>query len=391
MANSFRPAAPAATVATDEAPGALGRTAGPAVRLFTDLDTLRTAYGAALDAAAQPDPFDTLDWFRCVADHGFDPAMEIRVYVADAGHAGTAFLFCGADRRNRVLWSLGNFFTMSFGPVFAPGTRDRPALVGALARFVAAERPRWHALNFRTLMATDPRTALLEDSFRAAGFAMHRYSQSVNRHHPLQEAGFDAYFAGRPSQLRNTIRRREKKLRAAHEVRIAVHRGHSDTLLDDYDRVYVGSWKEPEIFPRFVRAFCRMAGRLGVLWLSALYVDDRPAAAQIWVVFAGKAIIYKLAYDEAFKDFSPGSILTRDTARRIMDEVRVTELDYGVGPEPYKRDWMDSERAIVAIEAASTRTLTGLSLAARSRVGDVLRPARTRLARALRRAPPGAG
>ena len=45
-------------------------------------------------------------------------------------------------------------------------------------------------------------------------------------------------------------------------------------------------------------------------------VDDRPAAAQIWIVHNAQALIYKLAYDEQFGKLSIGSILTAALMQR---------------------------------------------------------------------------
>ncbi len=382
MANSLRPLAPFVSAAPERRPAEReGDGARAATRVFTDFDALEAAYGHVLRATAQPSPFDTLEWYRCVARHGMAEGSVPRVYAADAGAGGSAFLFCRADPAQRRLASLGNFFTMDYGPAFAPGTADRAALTCTLARFVADERPRWRAVNFQTLLETDPRTDFLEDAFRRAGFAVHRHLQSLNRYQRLGGMDFDGYLAARPSRLRNTIRRREKKLGQDHHVTIAIERDHSESLIDDYDRVYEKSWKEPEIYPRFVREFCRAAGQMGILRLAVLYVDERPAAAQIWLVYEAKAIIYKLAYDEAFKDYSVGSILTREVLRKVMAEEKLERLDYGVGIEPYKRDWMDEEQRIFGIEAANPRTLGGLVLAARSLAGDALRPIRARLAR----------
>jgi CelD/BcsL family acetyltransferase involved in cellulose biosynthesis len=102
-------------------------------------------------------------------------------------------------------------------------------------------------------------------------------------------------------------------------------------------------------------------------------VDDTPAAAQLWLAYGGKAIIAKLAYDERFKDFSPGSILTREMARKIMTEERISELDYGVGTDPYKESWMDGVRQIFGIEAANPRTPRGLLLGAKISAARVTR------------------
>jgi Acetyltransferase (GNAT) domain len=384
MVQLFRPTAPAVAVAPQDASAAVGSgVEAPGIRVFDGLDQLAGAYGHVLRAGVQESPFDSLEWFGCVAEYGAPSTSSVRVYVADAGTTGACFLFCSADRAGRRLSSLSNFFTLEYAPVFSPGTADRAGLLRALARFIARERPRWHVINLRTLIAADRRISQLETAFRDAGFAVHRHFQSLNRFHSVQGIDFDTYYGERPSRLRNTIRRREKKLREAHRVSLFTGREFVEERLDDYDRIYENSWKDEEIYPFFIRAMCRMAAALGILRLGILYVDERPAAAQIWLVFRRKAVIYKLAYDKALKDFSIGSILTRDMLRTLFTQEDIAEIDFGVGTEPYKRDWTDGVRRIEGMEIANLRSPLGLLFASRSAAGDVLRRCRSRFAAAV--------
>jgi CelD/BcsL family acetyltransferase involved in cellulose biosynthesis len=91
-------------------------------------------------------------------------------------------------------------------------------------------------------------------------------------------------------------------------------------------------------------------------------VDGKPAAAQLWINTERTALIYKLSYDEQYRDFGVGSILSKELFRVAIDEDRVSEIDYGVGSEPYKKDWMASVRKIEGTEAYNQRTLMGMSL-----------------------------
>ena len=92
-------------------------------------------------------------------------------------------------------------------------------------------------------------------------------------------------------------------------------------------------------------------------------------ASQIWLLSGLKAIIYKLAYDEVFKAFSVGSILTNEMAKVILKNDRVEEIDYGIGSEPYKKDWMNDKRTLIGIEGFNTRTAGGIVLCIKWRIG----------------------
>ena len=71
-------------------------------------------------------------------------------------------------------------------------------------------------------------------------------------------------------------------------------------------------------------------------------------------------LIYKLAYKDSLRDYSVGSILSLEMFRQAIDEDRVEEIDYGVGSEPYKRDWMEDRRRLYGLVAFNLRTPSGL-------------------------------
>jgi hypothetical protein len=328
------------------------------------LDSLAEAGGRHRDHlayAAQQDLFASIEWFECLARHGFGSPVEPRIYVAHDARSPeeTAFLFCAVDRGRHILTSLTNYYTMQFSMVFGPAAKGRRELARAVFDHIARERPRWRQVNLRLMREDDPVTAWIEEDLSCNGFAPHAYFQFENYHVCVDGQDFAAYFESRPSRMRNTIRRREKKLRAEHRVDVETTDRYRESNVDDYMAVYGNSWKDGEGSPAFIYELCRQAAALGLLRLGLLYVDGTPAAAQLWLKSGSKAIIYKLAYDEKFKDFSVGSILTRDLLEFVLSRDRLTELDYGVGSEPYKRDWMDRTRRIVGIQANNRRTVLG--------------------------------
>ena len=343
-----------------------------AVRVYGSLSALADAHGASLRYGAQHDLFRALEWFEGLATHGLPAALEPRIYVAE-GAAPESFcvLYCAADSGRRRLYSLTSVYSVAYGPVFAPDSAGGEAPLAAILAFIRAERPRWRKVELRLLDSDNAATGWIERGLSRGGFRAHRFFQYENQFIATAGIGFEAYYASRASQVRNTIRRRERKLREGHTVEIVVATEVTETQLDDYAAVYGQSWKDPETAPGFIRELCRIAGRLGSLRLGLLYVDGAPAAAQLWLVSGQTAAIYKLAYDERFKAFSPGSILTREMMRQVLDEDRVAEIDYGIGSEDYKRDWMAESRQRVGIEAFNLFTLNGLVLAARQLVASV--------------------
>jgi hypothetical protein len=175
---------------------------------------------------------------------------------------------------------------------------------------------------------------------------------------------FDAYWAKRPGQLRNTVKRRTR----AAELDIVVHDRFDPAAWAEYEAVYRASWKPDEGSFAFLRALAEQEGAAGTLRLGIARKDGAPVAAQLWLVENGEATIHKLAYAEAAKALSPGSILSAAMFRHVLDQDRVRSIDYGNGDEPYKADWMDAPRTLWKLRAFNPRTLKGLFRAGKARL-----------------------
>jgi hypothetical protein len=149
---------------------------------------------------------------------------------------------------------------------------------------------------------------------------------------------FDDYLASRPGKLRTTLKRKSGKLITQ------VHTSFQNDVWNIYETIYQESWKPSEGSPTFLRAFAEAEGAAGRLRLGIAYADGQPVAAQMWTVEGGTAYIHKLAYLEAAKPLSPGSVLSAALFRHVIDVDRVELVDFGTGDDPYKRDWMEAVR-----------------------------------------------
>ena len=284
-------------------------------------------------------------------------------------------LFCcvpaGAERS---LLSLTNFYSLQYLPGSARSGLDQAPL-HALIQHIAAERPRWHALRF-SFLSEGETAAQVVDALERGGWHNQRYFQYENWYAPVSGETFESYFAQRPSQLRNTVIRKQKKLEKTGQIEIRIARAESPELahlVRDFTVVYGGSWKQPEPHPHFIPALTSRCAALGILRLGVLYIDGQAAAAQLWITAGKRAVIYKLAYDEKFGQLGVGSILSRELFRIALDEDHVDEIDYGVGSEPYKKDWMTAVRQIRGLEANNLKTSKGLLLAAWAETKTVLK------------------
>lgn len=328
------------------------------VVVYRSFDELPAEVRRGLSYPSQPCFQRSLDWFRLLFESSLTGTLVPRIYVA-TGPTGElrGALFCGVAR-SRHLTSMTNFYTLEYGASY--GSTDQ-AVLAEILRHVATERPRWDSVRLHLLRVESEELAAAHAELEQSGYSVQRFFQYENWY-AAPDSTFEAYFAARPSQVRNTIKRKQRKLERTARVEMRIVRGQSSQLeptLSDWIRIYENSWKQPEPFPEFIPRLAAECARLGILRLGVLYVDDTPTAGQLWISAGSRSIIYKLAYDERYRDLGVGSILSREMFRIAIDEDRAREIDYGVGSEPYKKDWMSNTRRLVGLLAHNRCTIGG--------------------------------
>jgi CelD/BcsL family acetyltransferase involved in cellulose biosynthesis len=92
--------------------------------------------------------------------------------------------------------------------------------------------------------------------------------------------------------------------------------------------------------------------------LAVLYVQDQPIAAQLWFVLGRNASIFRLNYDQAWRHYSSGSILTSFPMEYVIDTDKVDEIDFLTSNEAYKQDWMSDRRERCAPSCVKPATPT---------------------------------
>ncbi|MCJ8322132.1 MAG: GNAT family N-acetyltransferase [Colwellia sp.] len=214
----------------------------------------------------------------------------------------------------------------------------------------------WDQMLLGPISQFDESALIIEKTFKYQRI----YNQSVNFFESNIQS-FEHYHTERPSQLRNTIKRREKKLSRAHKYHIEIIT--SEALFDkyfvDYQDIYQQSWKGEEYSFDFIEQVCLQAIRNNQLRMGMLFVDDQPAAVQIWFIQGESASIFKLAYSTKYQEFSVGSILSLALSKHVIDEDKVTVIEFGMGNERYKKDWMTQQRHRIVYQVFNHRTLRG--------------------------------
>ncbi len=322
------------------------------VKLFDDLDAVERDAGGDLDRAAQPSLFDRLSWFRLTAAH-CPPPGKLLVARAQGGGARVWLFLTVTVSRARILAS---WYSLRAG--FVTVGSDPTACIEAAA-LALRKTARLRSIE---LYPVDGEMEKLASILRDAGWIARAQAASTSWQVRTVGQNFEAYWAKRPSRLRNTAARKAK----AAQLDIHIHRTFDAAAWADYETVYEASWKPEEGAPAFLRALAEQEGAAGTLRLGIAAKDGKPLAAQLWLVENGQATIHKLAYATDSKELSPGTVLSMAMFRSALDEDRVARIDYGTGDDAYKRDWMEERLPLFRMTAFNPATLSGLMGAARS-------------------------
>jgi CelD/BcsL family acetyltransferase involved in cellulose biosynthesis len=320
-------------------------------RTYSAWDGLPAGYDALFAPAGAQDFCLGRAWFEALAATTLEVGERLAVAGVETDGRPSACLVGRHRERDPAFYgarsfsSLSNYYTLRYAPIIA-GANGRAALA-ALIEGLRARRPRYAVLHLEPLAADAALSDDLASALRAAGLMTRRYVRSGNWHDDTRGLSFREYLARRPALLRNTFRRKSARLARAGAVRMAVVRDGAELgpALDRYEQVYAASWKRAEPYPAFIRRLATGLAATGALRLALLHLDERPIAAQLWIVWQGRAILYKLAHDQSCDALSPGTVLTMRMLERLLDDEHVTELDLGAGDDPYKRLWATRRRA----------------------------------------------
>jgi CelD/BcsL family acetyltransferase involved in cellulose biosynthesis len=222
------------------------------------------------------------------------------------------------------------------------------AFVTALTELEA----RWDCFRMTRLLDDRPLARALEQSA-----ADHGLSHLLRDGHPsyiLPLPGSLAdYLADRGAKFRNTLKRIERKLRAAGElqVREVSSRSELEEGLDAMMRVERSSWKQEhgtsitavDRQSCFYRELCEASVALGRLHLQWLLVAGQPVAYNLGYLFGGHYHYLKTSYDNALRPLSPATFLR---ARLIESLIArgVRQMDFSAEPYEWESQWTDALR-----------------------------------------------
>jgi CelD/BcsL family acetyltransferase involved in cellulose biosynthesis len=197
--------------------------------------------------------------------------------------------------------------------------------------------------------------------------------------------------AALPAKSRREFRRLERRLAESGGLRYTAPGSDAETerWIQDFLSLEARGWKGRrgsafdcnDANRSFFLSIAREAARRGRLMMLGLHVGDRPVALKCNFLAGRGSFAFKIAYDESYARFSPGTLLELENIRRFHARSELQWMDSCADPEHFmvNRLWLD-RRAVMTMTTATGRTASDFVVAAM--------PALRRLCRSLRSTPP---
>jgi CelD/BcsL family acetyltransferase involved in cellulose biosynthesis len=175
-------------------------------------------------------------------------------------------------------------------------------------------------------------------------------------------SGWDEFLRSRSANLREQLRRRERRLHDQFSVRFRLA-DDPVSLAEDLDvffRLHRAVHPRTDFAPEsFHREFAAVALERGWLRLWFLELDGRPAAAWYGFRLGGVETYYQAGRDRSLDHLSVGFVLLAHTIRSTLEN-GLAEYRFGRGDEPYKYRFATEDHGVETI--AVTRGLAADAL-----------------------------
>jgi hypothetical protein len=322
-------------------------------------------------------------WFEHLANTVDFGNKTIELYILKINEEiRVALPLCLPFKPEHRAEALSNYYTTLYAPILATDTSEFE--ITTLLKSVFTDYPYISEIRLAPLDPEASSTIKLRNALLGVGWRNFSYFTFGNWYLPV-EGDWENYLLHRSGSLRSNIRRANKRF-FADGGRLEIISGNDESIekaSKAFESVYNASWKNPEPHPKFIPGLIKILAADGRLRLGIAWINDTPVATQLWIVNHGKANIYKVAYDENYSALSPATVLTAHLMNYVIDVDRVYEVDYLMGDDKYKSNWMSHRRERCGIVAYKLQSIRGFLGYSKEWFSRKIKPLRLRLKRHL--------
>ena len=322
------------------------------IEKIADFGKLGALWNGLLENHRSHVPYLCYEWYEIWLKHYFtEDRLLILLLYKNGDLAAIAPFFLNQQKfkgliKVRKVELIGNIVS----PIrtFILGSSDgkrRRKQVSAIFNFFLEKFEDWDIIDLNSIPEEDTSWDIIRRTIRQSALANREYVCFGNWYLDKINFSGNEYINRRTSNIKNNIKRYRKKLEKMGKLELKIRSDEeTETILDYHYQVREKSWKYKDRHYSFHRDLAGLAKEKGWLRSGFLFLNGVPIASQLWIVCNRVAYIHSLNFDEAYRQFIPGVILSTEMMKYVIDIDKVIEVDYLRGDEPYKKDWTPNRR-----------------------------------------------
>lgn len=350
------------------------------ISIITSIDdfySLKPAWNTILAQNNEHNLYYSHDWYSAILSFCKLPICSLFILcVQQAGQIIAVFPCCMVKNKPRLIQYnsiefIGNIYSAYRGGVVLKGMEA--AVAKAVTDFLLKNRRMWDILYLEGIPTSDPFLNALQKSFKDRRIISRTVEQYANMVVDIKSGMCSAdYWKSRKKHLRQHVHRYMNRMsrEGRFNVLLTTHSARNiHAAMDHYDDIYANSWKEPECEPLFHRKLADYLSERNQFRLFTLYFQKNesipsanvsaspsccecdmtpcqctrdgyfPIATAYCAVNGSYACILKTAYRQDHATYSAGTVLTWFVIQWLLDQDRVSVIDFQKDGDAYKYKW----------------------------------------------------
>ena len=335
------------------------------VVVIEDFDMLRDyvqAWEDLAEEALELNPFYE-SWMLIPALRALGTGTDLRVVLVLTVKEGK---LCGVfplekkQRYKRLPVAAFSLWQHIYCPLCTPLIRASNAqeCIDAFLDWLASERD-YALMDFNLISGDGPFYELLNDRLTKRGkssLVCESYTRALFR--PMESADKYLQAAISPKHLKD-MRRKQRRLSETGRIECDElgPNGDADRWIEEFLKLEVSSWKGKqggafacaEANRNYFVLIAKEAFNRGRLMMTAMRLDGQPIAQKFSLIDSRGAFAFKIAYDENYARFSPGTLLEVENICRLHARPDIEWMDSCAAPVHFINRLWDDRRTIKSV------------------------------------------
>jgi CelD/BcsL family acetyltransferase involved in cellulose biosynthesis len=326
------------------------------IKVIRDLDgfrKLKDTWNNLTQGHGSYRPWLSWDWFSLLLKYFMENRRLFILLVYKSGEIAAIAPLAIAERKYkgllkaRIVQFISNMYSPVNSLIFSDSCIDsQRAIVERINRYFCEEYADWDVLDFGKMPEENYSFGLFTEAISAAPLKYRSYFCNGDWYLDEITYSFSEYSKKLPRIHRKDTNRNKRHLKEAGDLTFHLKNDSEnlDKYLDLYSEVRNRSWKAEERDSIFLREVAELFAGKGWLRLAFLFFNGVPIACDKCLVWDKTLYFWDGVYDLEFSKYSPGKVLGAEILAYMIDQERISLIDFGEGDEFYKTRWTPRRR-----------------------------------------------